>query len=305
MSERVQPKHKWKLFAWQGVQLEVPRDWSLGAVTGDERKGHFRLDDEEVVRLEARWERGRARTDLEPVVERHIEALRRVAKKQNAPFHAERGIRIGLPPDVDATCFEWRSDYKAYNLLTFCPECKRITLVRVMAKSGERLQPVAARIFGSLRDHGDDSGTPWAVYGLRLTAPESFRLESNALNLKRIELIFRSGAEEAAAARFNLAEMQLRDRPLGQWFVETYEKDLRRYRSLETETEEYRGHAAMRFWARPRSRGLFSLLARPMFLVGRAWSCSQEDKIYMARRLARRDRLEEFDPFCDSVLCHE
>lgn len=298
------PQQDWKPFAWQGIRIETPPDWSLGSVNGDARKGRFRLDDEELVRLEAQWERGRDRTDLGPLVENHIRGLQRAAKKQKITFRSERDVAIALPPDLEATCFEWRGDYKAYNLLTFCPECKRVLLVRVLARSGERLRPVAARVFESLRDHPSQGVTPWAVYGLELEVPERFALETSALTLQRIELVFRSGRDQAAAARFSLAEMQLRNTTLEDWFTRRYEKELRACRRMLVEEEEYRGHEALRFTANP-GGGLLGLLSRPQTLVGRIWRCPEEDKILVARWRATRDRLEGFESFCGSVKCHE
>ena len=304
MSRKGRSERKWALFAWQGVQIEVPDAWNLGAVTGNARGGHCRLDDDEVARVEVRWERGRSRMDVSGAAEAHIAQLARVAKKKKVPFNAKRDVKIAFPPDMEATCFEWRSDFHAFNLLAFCPTCKRTSLVRVMARSGERLRPVAARVFESFRDHAVDGIVPWAVYGFRCAVPERFRLDEHTLNLKRVELAFRDGAEQAAAARANLAEMQLRDRTLEAWLREN-EREKLKHLSLQTQEETYRGHDALSFTGRTRLSKVKRLFGKGKALVGRVWHCEDLDKLFIVRWVGRDDGGEAFETFCASVVCHD
>lgn len=296
-------KGDWKLFAWEGLQLEVPSDWDLGALSGDARKGNFRLDDEHLARLEAHWERGRPRTDLAPVAERHIAGLKKAADKQKLPFSCEAEDSIALPEGVEAKCFSWKSDVRAYSLLAFCPECRRVSLVRVIAKRGERLRPVAARVFASFACHACGGAVPWAVYGIRLEVPERFRLENHTLNVQRIELEFEDGPGRAAASRFNLAEISLRGKSLRQWLAEVYEKPLKDLR-LEAADEEFRGHESVRLAGRPKGLANRVLRSRGMRFAGRVWRCDQEDKIFVVRWRSRESKLQEFEAFAESVFCH-
>jgi len=127
-------------------------------------------------------------------------------------------------------------------------------------------------------------------------------MEENDLNLKRIELRFRHGHEALAAARTNLAGIQLRGRTLRQWLDANYSKELQAFR-LEIEDQPYRGHAGLRFTGTAR-RLLPRVLGRPPRLLGRVWHCDAADKIFMARWHGRGVPPQDFEPFCDSVLCH-
>jgi len=304
MASKQNPERNWTAFAWRGIQLDVPDDWNLGAVTGTDRKGHLRLDDDEIARVEVNWERGRARLDVKAAAASHLEQLERVARKKKIAFRSKRNVRIAVPADMETTCFEWRGDFHALNLLAFCSSCKRVTLVRVLGRPGEKLKPVAARVFESLRDHAVNGVIPWAVYGFRCAVPEQFHLEDSVLNLQRVELKFRSGGEEAAAARSNLAAMQLRERTLEQWLREAFRKELKNF-DLKVASRTYRGHEALDFSGKTRLARIRSVVARSSKLVGRLWRCGDSDKLFVVRWRGREDRSTAFEPFCDSVSCHE
>ena len=296
-------KADWKPFAWEGMQLTVPADWELGAVSGDGRKGTFRLDDERLARLEAHWEVGRPQTDLAPIAERHVAGLKKAAQKQGLDFRLDPDAKVALPEGMQAVCFGWKSDVRAFNLLAFCPACRRVSLLRVISRPRERLRPVAARVFASFADHACEGVVPWAAYGMRLEAPERFRLEKHTLNLQRIELEFEDGPDRVAAARFNLAEINLRGKNLRQWLADMYAKQLNDLR-LETADEEYRGHPSVRLAGRPKRFRFQALRSRGMRFAGRIWRCEEEDKIFVVRWRSRESRLGEFAPFSDSVFCH-
>lgn len=304
MASKQKPSFDWALFAWQGVQMDVPDTWNLGLVSGTYRRGHCRLDDDEVARVEVQWERGRSRVDLEALVREHVARLESAARKKKVPFRSKRDAHVARPQDMEAVAFEWQSDFHALNLLAFCPECKRVTLVRVMERPGERLRPVAARVFESLRDHGREGVTPWAVYGFRFAVPKQYVLDESKLNLQRIELAFRGGGEAAWVARSNLAEMQLRDKSLKEWLDANHRKELRQF-ALETEEETYRGHACVRFSGRSRLSRIQKVFGRGLQLEGRLWRCEDSDKLFLARRLGRQEDRAGFDDLCNGIQCHD
>ncbi len=41
--------------AWQGITISAPDDWSLVGVSGDKKKGYFRVDGPHVSAVEVRW----------------------------------------------------------------------------------------------------------------------------------------------------------------------------------------------------------------------------------------------------------
>jgi hypothetical protein len=173
-----------------------------------------------------------------------------------------------------------------------------------MARPGERLQPIAARIFESFRDHAVDGEVLWSVYGLTCSTPEGFELADSSLHLRRIELTFRREGDEIAAGRFSLARIQLQEGPFASWLLSNYRKELSRFK-VELDEEEYRGHPALRLSGRIALPNIRAVLRPRMRLTGRAWQCEEEDKIFVARWFSHRDRLEGFERFCESIPCHE
>jgi len=73
-----------QLVAWQGISVEVPEDWTLGAIGAGERSGYLRLDDRDMPRLEVKWEHAPRGSDPELVVRRFLNMLKRGRKGQRA-----------------------------------------------------------------------------------------------------------------------------------------------------------------------------------------------------------------------------
>ena len=159
----------WSPFAWQGIQIETPRAWELGAVTGDRRKGYFRLDDADMPRVEARWESGSPASPSAAVADRYLKK----AGLAGAEPAQQSGTQCAprAPADVETEFFVTRGDPNAMHMAARCRDCGRVALLRVFYRSDEPLQPVMARLFGSYRDHARDGKTPWSLFGLRFDSP--------------------------------------------------------------------------------------------------------------------------------------
>jgi len=292
------------LFAWQGIQLRVPQDWNPGLLAGTVRSGHARLDDDDMARIEIRWQRGRSRADLPAMTENLIHRLQRAADKRKQPFTATRDLNFAAPQGLQATAFGWKADVRAVNLLSYCPTCKRITLLCLMGRPAEKIEPIADKVFASFQDHPQAGRATWAVYDLTCAVQEDFQLARHTLNLQRVELAFQSRSSEAIAAKFNLASLQLRNRTLRQWLGDTLHRELQPWQFALAE-ETYRGHPALKLTGRPRVTGLRSLLKVRRRFFARVWQCPDADKIYLARWASPEDRLSGAEPFCDSIHCHD
>ena len=57
------------------MKFDVPADWSLAVVDGDRTNGYVRLDDEDIVRLELKWEKPKGRVVLSQIVDRYLQEL--------------------------------------------------------------------------------------------------------------------------------------------------------------------------------------------------------------------------------------
>jgi len=140
----------WALFAWEGMQCEVPPGWELGAAEGTGRKGYCRLDDGESTRLEIRWERGRARGDAGDVAARYLEALSKKYKRSDPPFEVRRDTRLVRLPT-------WMSRHSPGTPVLTPWDWRRMRKVRAhhprlrAGPGGGGLGQTARRVLGSLR----------------------------------------------------------------------------------------------------------------------------------------------------------
>ena len=85
----------WSPFAWQGIQIETPRAWELGSVTGDRRKGYFRLDDADMPRVEAKWESGSPGKSVRSVADRFLKKAGLVGAAGER--QVQRNVRLAEP----------------------------------------------------------------------------------------------------------------------------------------------------------------------------------------------------------------
>jgi len=291
----------WSPFAWQGIQIETPRAWELGAVTGDRRKGYFRLDDADMPRVEARWESGKSRESPSAVADRYLKKAGLAGAE--ADRKVERDVRLARPADVETEFFVTLGEPNAMHMAACCRDCRRVALLRVFYRSDESLRPVMARLFGSYRDHARGGKMPWSLFGLRFAVPEEYALLRHSFRAGRVELEFGGQRTRALAARVGLAETVLKKSSLLDWM----KKDSAGQRPACTLafTEKERGeHAAVEVSGRERSlaRGM---LGRRRVARGLAWRCEPSNALYVARWFGREKDVAEFAAFAESFLCHE
>ena len=63
---------RWKHFAWDGWDIQIPVDWDLGALQVTPKDGYFRLDDEFEPRLMVKWQILKGAFSPEKAIERHF-----------------------------------------------------------------------------------------------------------------------------------------------------------------------------------------------------------------------------------------
>ncbi len=291
----------WSPFAWQDIQIETPRAWELGAVTGDRRKGYFRLDDADMPRVEAKWESGSPGQSVRSVADRYLKkaGLAGAAGERQV----QRNVRLDPPADMETEFFITRGDPSALHMAARCGGCGRVALLRVFYRGDEPLQPVMARLFASYRDHARGGKAPWSLYGLRLEVPEDYILLRHNIRAGRVELEFAGKRARALAVRVGLAETVLKKTSLLDWLKKDSTGQAPPCTPAFAETK--RGeHAAVAVSGRERSLAR-RMLGRRRVARGLAWHCEASNSIYIARWFGREENVPEFDSFAESFLCHE
>ena len=173
----------WTLFAWAGIQFEVPATWEISGLSGDQKTGYLRLDDAEMPRLELKWAHARRKKpDLHATLDDYFKLIRKTYKKGT-----ELSFRRNVNLIKDETFFDgrtvlgfsWKGHIRANGLIFHAD--KRITIVQVMGRLKENWRPTVLRIFQSIVDRRDAPSTMWSAYGLKLSVPTEYKLERQKL----------------------------------------------------------------------------------------------------------------------------
>ena len=304
----------WSLFAWHGIQLQVPTDWNPGQLIGDAASGNARLDDAEIVRLEVEWKDARGDSRVAELLDRYVEGLAKEAEKRNQRLQLERQVALeGLNVShmTSTEYFVWDTGSKVHALACYSPASDRFLFVRVMCRGTEDVTPLLPTIFNSLTDTPREAAHTWELYECRAVSPPGFALESYELKSGHIRLQFQEGKQMLQVDRLSLGRSLLKSRTLSDWYRDFFHSDIR-HLTMEIEDTAWRSHDAIRFQGTPRSRwrALLQPLpffdAKPTFLMeGLAWFCQETNKIYAVQGFWKKGAARpDMDAAFQEVTCH-
>jgi len=173
----------------------------------------------------------------------------------------------------------------------------------VLFRKGEKMKPIAKRIFGSLSDHSDDGNCRWNVYGLQFVVPEAFLLDENSLKTGCLELRFYDRRDEIEIVRVSLAEMLLKQDDIRSWLKSYYRKRLKAF-ECEFTNADAEGHPGIRCHGRvPLKKRLHKVFQKPKHLHCLAWCCVETDKLFVFRVTSKNERDENFETYSKLVRC--
>lgn len=290
---------------WQGVIAEVPEDWSLSAVSGDEKNGYFRADSRGTLILEAKWSRAGKNVDLYSKLDAYLGDLKRKARKRKAKFEHKIKAR-----DEGTYNFSWRADRKAQGRLWRCEDCGRVIIAQVSGSLSDDVSSVASAVLPTFQDHAEDGWRSWGVYDLLADVPPGYALEKHRLMSGYIQLIFRKGVNRLVIERWGLANVALKRITLAEWFEQTVARDLGRFRYY---TEEVCFDEEVGLQVKGKRKGLISVakslrelmgFRRPATrLNGYVWLCEKSNKIYSVQSIhASNENI--IDEVLEGLLCH-
>lgn len=283
-------------FAWQGLQIDVPRDWELGSVSGGAKKGYMRLDDSDMPRFEATWEDGPLTGPVSSVSDRYL-------KKAKIEGQVKRDVRLTQIDGADTEFFITHGATDAMHMAWRCRACGRVLLARVLYRRDESMRSISARVLGSLRDHAAGGRMPWALFGLRMHTPERYELVNYTVQAGRVDLSFAAGKSLMRAVRLSLAETLLKRMKLRDWYAAD---EIGKWPTCKVDvTDGKRGeHDSLTAQGPERS-----LIRRVFFgrraARGTAWHCPQGNAIFAAQWLGREKDLAEWEAFAASFACHD
>lgn len=290
---------------WQGIIAEVPQDWSLAAVSGDEKRGYFRVDSTGSLMLEAKWSTAGKNVDLQSRLRTYLDDLRRRSRKRRAKFESK--IK---PRDAGGFNFSWRADRKAHGRLWFCEKCDRVVIAQLSGSLNEDVAEVASGILPTFEDHVEDGWRPWAVYDLIAEVPPGYALEKHKLMSGYIQLIFRKKSNRLIIERWGLANVALKKSSLQDWYLERAGHDLMPFRYA-IEEMDFEGEHGIKVTGRRTGvveyvkavRDLLAARKPAMHLDSYAWVCEETNKVFSIQSQHVRDE-KILDEVLERVECH-
>jgi len=300
---------------WQGIVLLVPRDWSLVAVSGDHKKGYFRVDGPYSTSAEVRWAATKSAPDLTAKAREFLRELERACRKRRIAFTSRIKKRALTESEIktggSSVGFSWRGDRNGYGRLLFCGVCRRLVIAQVVSPLEEDASGIAGQILGTLCDHGEVGWQTWALYDLQVALPSDFRLDKYTLMSGYILLSFKSREAEIRVERWGLANMLLKPGGLESWFKADSLPD---YRGFEVQIEPdggEHGHEVLNISGRRRgvlqtlrtaARAL-TLRPLPQQLAGYVWHCPDSNRLFAVRVAQARPEMLARE-IKDRLACH-
>jgi hypothetical protein len=193
--------------------LPLSDDWRPAVLAGDYSQGYVRLDGEREDIFQIRWHAVKRATDLNRRVLSYFSSLERAAKRRKNEFWGEM-------TDASAAIeFEWRAGPKGYGRLWFDEETRRVFILERSGRSQDSFKRPFREAAAEFETHSG-ARAPWAILGLSLSLPASFRLRRFKLLSGRSEFEFRTKGCSLRAERWAFAEQLIARHGLQEWAVQ-------------------------------------------------------------------------------------
>jgi hypothetical protein len=318
MSRPPSLSHNLALAGWQGLTVEIPDGWEIAAITNEPQGGYIRWDDGNMPRLEIKWSQQSGYVDLNRVIDKYLADIEKQQKKSGAELRIEREVSLiskRKRKRAGVKCFRWTGGTVAHGAAWVCKDCGRTILAQVHTPLDERpesAQELAAAVLHSITDHPADGWSLWSAYGLACWTPEDFSISSQKLMAGLIEFELERKTERIKVARWGMAKLALKGRPLQEWLGSELAKQFRKHAVEEPEEIEIKGHEGLsitggnlvgaqklqRFWEHCRGRLYADRFA------ARAWHCPDSNKLLYVEIFVDRDNAGLVDEIVARMECH-
>lgn len=323
-----------QFFGWQGMTITMPSNWTMTSFGGNNEQGYLRIDDEEVPRLELRWEKPKTEVDLDLSVEKFLDVLVRAAKKKKEHFEIVPDLRLvskSRKRKEQILSFGWAGEKNSpvgqgCGVIWKCGDCGRVVVGHIMgrgAENAETVQRLAGEVLSSMECHGSGGWQTWSVFGLKVEIPEEFLLSRSKLMTGRLEIEWmrkrKPGLlapwrrdETLAVTRVALADVLLERETLEQWTAYNMAKKGKHWFFTKFKECTVRDHPAIRSEGMLRDVSLrarwafFDLVLRRRTPRGQmlVWNCESSNKIFVFTHELSQANQHVADDVIDSLECH-
>jgi len=307
----------WTTFGWAGITLEVPGNWELSGLSGDEKEGYLRLDDDEIPRLELKWAQSKKKKpDLGRVLDDYFKLVRKNYKRKETKLNIQRHVNLTKDESIfggrDVVSFTWKGEIRANGIIFHCHTCHRITIVQIMGHLKENLRANTGRILQSVQDHPTTQHLLWSAYQLSVRVPRRYRLGKHQLLSGYLLFSFADGTRKISVERYGVADVTLKEQDLEFWFRAKYAKAIRGY-GFEISKQTAAGDERIYLMGEqtritdriPLSAVLAvdKVLRRQVFAIY-LWRCEHSNRIYVVQAVAKRDAPKMAESVATSIKCH-
>ena len=228
-SPKLGPGERW--FAWEGMEMAIPRDWDPAAL----HKGYLRIEDASRTTLELRWRVSPAGKSIQDIAGSYVARLE--AELGGRPLAGLNAEELSpLPSRYEIAPFAVETgDTVFHGAALRCPECRRIVFLQTGTPRGEEeiATPDAwLRVLASFRDYHAPDWIPWSLFDIRAEIPGGFRLHSHSFQPGYFRMTFRQGLRWLALHRWAPADVLMRRISLIEWAAAQYRRETeRRFRT--------------------------------------------------------------------------
>ena len=308
----------WTTFGWAGITLQIPSDWELSGLSGDEKEGYLRLDDAEIPRMELKWAKSkRKKPDLNNVLDEYFKLVRKNYKRKSTKLHIQRDINLirneAFFEERDVITFSWKGEIRATGVIFHCQTCRRITIVQVMGHLKENFRTTTVRILESVHDHPSEQHILWSAYNLNVEIPRRYRLEKQKLLSGYLLFTFADGSRKVSVERYGPADITLKEHDIESWFRAKYAKAIRGYGfDITSNTDDEDEQLTL---VGEQIRLTDRIPFTPVLVVDKVlrrktfatclWRCHKSNRIYVVQAIAKRDAVKTAEDVAGSIRCHE
>jgi len=315
----------WKTTGWQGISLATPESWNLVGHGGDEKAGNVRLDngetkDSSVLGVEMRWsyvKKSQSDDDLQKRLDQFFTNIRNSSKRQKITVDTKsRAIDSDNHPERSAVrSFQWKADRKGTGRIWYCNECKRLVIVQMVSGLKGDQSAVAHDVMESISCHSEtDNWRAWSLYDLNTAIPADYKLKGQPqlLNIFVALTFERQLHEKIVVEQWGVANVQLRNKYLDEWYREKSSELLYGMKSEITESEA-QGHPAIRvtgkmwgltYWIGKALPQLLRFQRPAPHYAACLWECPDTNKIHQVQVFARRPCAEVVTEIVERTRCH-
>lgn len=322
------------LVGWQGMSLTTQVNWNPAKFSGNHDKGDMRLDDEDGVRLELRWEKPKKAANIEKSVTEFMTRLEKDAKKRRVDWENLEDAKLvsrSRKKKDQLTNFAWKSAGNpeascGYGVAWSCPVCDRVVFGQILGRHAEKPQKVeklASEVLTSMECHGEGGWETWSVFDLKVEVPKDFVSAKSQLLLNKLELewirprpvgLYGWGRrpERIVARRFPIANVLLGKTSLENWAHGVLCVPHKQLGLQDPEPCQIRGHEGLLYRGPARdlrarlSVWFFDKLMRRTTPQGelRVWLCPESNKIWSLETELSAANAHVAQDVLDSIMCH-